>query len=575
MKDKKSIKKINTTCNETMKLFTMLSGYILLVLLLFSVFQIVKSINLVIVEILAIIIPIIIYLLKNDKLSKVKIRTITFYLLIVLILPFLYNKTYDFTQDGNSYHKTAIAFIKNGWNPLYESTKDFQKNNNSVIKIAEDSNVDLWVEHYPKGTWIIAATIYSMTNNIESGKCITLILLIMLFLLSYSIIKPLIDKKWAITISLLLAINPIVLVQLFTYYVDGIIGICFAIELLLLSMITVDKKISSGMIINLIAICCLFVNIKFTGLLCSGLIAAVYYFYWIIFSKKKRYQVFKKMTLIFSVAFVLAIFIVGSNYYVKNTLDHHNPLYPLFGNGKVDIVTTMQPKSFAKKNKFEKYIISTFSKTENVIYSEDPTIKLPFKVYRSEIDAMLIPDTRMAGFGPFTGLITIITVVLLIVVSVLFYKYEKNNFKYLLLSIISILLSTILVGESWWARYVPQLYLIPIGIVALLVYLKKYCNKKIIASIIAVFILIIVLNASVCFYALTREINDFIKVNKDLMSLRKEENLKLRLGGESDDLYGYFYTLNDNNIKYEIKPEIEEKNMRYVYLWRIGVEIDE
>ena len=33
---------------------------------------------------------------------------------ILIILPFLYNKTYDLTVDGNSYHKTAIAFIKNG-----------------------------------------------------------------------------------------------------------------------------------------------------------------------------------------------------------------------------------------------------------------------------------------------------------------------------------------------------------------------------------------------------------------------------------------------------------------------------
>lgn len=52
----------------------------------------------------------------------------------MIILPFLYNKTYDLTVDGNSYHKTAIAFIKNGWNPYYESSTDFQERNSDIVK---------------------------------------------------------------------------------------------------------------------------------------------------------------------------------------------------------------------------------------------------------------------------------------------------------------------------------------------------------------------------------------------------------------------------------------------------------
>ena len=169
--------KKNIMKNESMKLFTMLSGYFLSVLLLYSIFQFFKIQNLSLIQILSITIPIISYLIVNKKNQiKKQLITVVLYLLILLIIPFTYNRTYDLTVDGNSYHKSAIAFIKSGWNPIHETMRSFQKNNNDIIEIKKGSRVDLWVEHYPKATWIIAATIYEMKENIESGKCIKLIL---------------------------------------------------------------------------------------------------------------------------------------------------------------------------------------------------------------------------------------------------------------------------------------------------------------------------------------------------------------------------------------------------------------
>ena len=68
------------------------------------------------IQILSIIIPIIIYLFKDIDTKKVKI-IIIIYLFLLLIMPFIYNKTYDLTVDGNSYHKTAIAFYKKWLEP--------------------------------------------------------------------------------------------------------------------------------------------------------------------------------------------------------------------------------------------------------------------------------------------------------------------------------------------------------------------------------------------------------------------------------------------------------------------------
>lgn len=566
--------------NNSMILFTMLSAYFLLVLVMFTAFQLLKVSNFLgIIQILSIIIPIIALLYKIPKRNKDNVFVIAIYLFILLALPFVYNKTYDLTVDGNSYHKTAIAFIKNGWNPIYETSREFQANNDKVVKIEKDRKLDLWIEHYPKATWVIAAVIYNMTGNIESGKCITLILSIMLLIITYNVLRKILDKSkfWPSIISCLVVLNPIVLSQLFSYYVDGIMGILFLIEILLLFLINPKDKTNILLWICLTSICVIFTNIKYTGLLCSGVIAATFYFYWLIKYRKDKdfIKVFKRVTINFIIVFVTAIFFVGSNSYVKNTIEHHNPLYPIIGKDKVDIITTMQPKSFGNKNMAEKFVISLFSKTENVGYgAKEPTLKLPIKVYRSEIDELYAPDVRIAGFGPLFALIIIVTMPIFIYSAIKIIRKEKKLAHYIYLPIIAVLVSSILVGENWWARYVPQLYLFPVGAVLMLVYIRKYNLSKMNKIISTLAVLLIAVNVSMYGYINLKEIESFHEITNDIKEMRNTKNLKLKLTG-SPDLYGYLYTLNDNGVKYTIKNNIAAENMRYKYKWRIGVEINE
>lgn len=564
--------------NNSMILFTMLSAYFLLILVMFTAFQLLKVSNFLgIIQILSIIIPIIALLYKIPKRNKDNVFVIAIYLFILLALPFVYNKTYDLTVDGNSYHKTAIAFIKNGWNPIYETSREFQANNDKVVKIEKDRKLDLWIEHYPKATWVIAAVIYNMTGNIESGKCIILILSIMLFIITFNILRKILDKKWSYIISSLVVLNPIVLAQFFTYYVDGIMGILFLTEILLLFLVDPKEKTNIWIWLCLLSICTIFTNIKYTGLLCSGVIAATFYFYWLIKYRKDKdfVTIFKRVTINFIIVFVTAIFFVGSNSYVKNTIEHHNPLYPIIGKDKVDIITTMQPKSFGNKNMAEKFVISLFSKTENVGYgAKEPTLKLPIKVYRSEIGELYAPDVRIAGFGPLFALIIIVTMPIFIYSAIKIIRKEKKLAHYIYLTIIAVLVSSILVGENWWARYVPQLYLFPVGAVLILVYIRKYNLSKMNKIISALAVLLIAVNVSMYGYINLKEIESFHEITNDIKEMRNTKNLKLKLTG-SPDLYGYLYTLNDNGVKYTIKNNIAAENMRYKYKWRIGVEINE
>lgn len=564
-------KKITTNSifnNESMNLFFMLGTYFLSVLVMYSLLQIFNLINLTLIQILSIIIPIVLYfILDKTVIIKKRVLIIGLYLLILLGLPFIYNRTYDLTVDGNAYHKTAIAFMKNGWNPLYEDMKEFQKTNDKVYKLPEDNNQDLWVEHYPKATWVLAANIYNMTNNIESGKCITLIFAIMLLIIGYNCLKKILDKKWSSIIAILLAFSPIVLTQIFSYYVDGIMGMMFTIELLILMLMNVKEKIDIKTYISLVSICAIFVNLKFTGLLCSGVVAAVYYFYNLIVNRKDKefLTIFKRLTILFVIVFSTSIFLVGANSYIRNTIDHKNPLYPIIGKDKVDIITTMQPKSFNNKNDIEKFFISVFSKTENTTYEEEPTLKLPVRVYRSELRQFEAPDVRIGGFGPLFALIFITEIILGLYLLIVMYKKEKQNLKYIILPVLSILISMILIGESWWARYVPQFYLITIGVLILL----KRNNTKLTKIISIVYLLLILANLSAIGLDKGLEINKFYNIENDIKELKNRKNLYLK--ATTPDLFGYYYTLKDNNVDFEVIDQADEGTFDFMCEWKIQV----
>lgn len=573
-KSREKINLISIMNNDSMKLFLMLSQYFLLVLVIYTIFQILNLNGLLsIVQSLSLIIPIILYLLVNkNKKVKVKLLTLSVYLFLLLVLPFIYTKTYDLTVDGNSYHKTAIAFIKNGWNPLYETSKEFQKDNYKVIAFDDDTRIDLWIEHYPKATWIVAATIYNMTGNIESGKCITLIFTIMLFIITFNCLRKILDKKWSFLITILATFNPIVLAQFFSYYVDGLMGAFFIIELILLFMINPKEKVKNyyNVWLALISTCTMFVNLKFTGLLCSGIIAAVFYFYWLLKNRKEKdfSTIFKRVTIPFVIVYVIAIFFVGANSYVQNTIQHLNPLYPLIGKDKVDIVTTMQPKSFGQMNMIEKFTVSLFSRTQNVLYDMDgPYLKWPIKLYRSEIGELFAPDVRIGGFGPFFALIFIISVVVFIASLVIFIKKEKQNLKYIIIPALSVLITCILVGENWWARYVPQLYLLPIAALALSIYVSKYIKIKNILIIPLGLMAIMGLNTGAFAYINYRNVLMFKEISNDIEIMKNTKNLELHL--EAEKLYGYYYTLQDNGVNYTEIGEFEDYRNLYNKRFRV------
>lgn len=558
---------------EKYKLSLMIALYLFTICILYNFFKIFKVLHcLNIIQCISLIIPLLLYFKISKK--NIKKSTIIVYLILVLITPFIFTKTYDLTVDGNSYHKTAIGLMSDGWNPIYESSNNF--NSNTIGKLSEltrdnKSKIALWIDHYPKASYFIGTVIYSYTGNIESGKCITFLLDISLVLLLLSILEDKIGKTKAIIISILVGLNPIVLSQIFTYYVDGLMGILFGIELLLLSNTKIYEKKYDINFIYLLCCCGIFVNLKYTGLLYSGLIAAIYYFYYIIKNKQNRLEIFKNMTIKFSIIFIIAIGFIGYSSYIKNTLDHHNPLYPIIGKDKVDIITMMYPDNYDNMNSFERFINSIYSKTENLSRNNgNTTIKNPLKIYKSEIDSIALPDTRIGGFGPLFGAITTVSIIFICILIIKKIKKDKIIInENILLFTLSILLSIILVGESWWARYIPQFYYM-IFIITYIFY-NNIKNNKIRNILTYIILILLLINSSLFIYNRYKDIETFNKIKEDINYLSTNNNNELKLS--TYDMFGYYYNLKDKNIKYIVNNKLKEKEIRYIYNWRIMLKL--
>lgn len=485
-------------------------------------------------------------------------------IILVIISTYLISYTYDLTADGNYYHKVAIGILNEGWNPTRQSSLDYIKDNNPEMA---DEKMCLWIDHYPKATWNFAASIYSITGDIESGKVIVFLTMISVACLVFAYLSKRHLKIWqSAIVSILLVVNPIICAQMFSYYVDGIMGLYIYAIILFLIMIT-DKKFDYIgdtekwlLLASSIIIC---MNIKFTGLLFSGIFSILFYLSWLYKSWKNNE--FKKniikLTSRFAIIVVIGVVIVGFSSYVKNTIDHKNPLYPLFGEGKVDIITIMQPVSFGSKNRAEKLFESIFSKSENVLYStgEDPELKVPFTVSEEEKQGLGIPDLRIGGYGVLFSGIFIISIAILIFSIIPFYKINKKMGTYILLILLGVILTTVMLDEAWWARYSPQLYLIPIISLFVLFVIANNCSKftKLILNVIAIFVsVILVIN---CLYFIKWRINDLniargINKNFYYFTEEKEEEEVVNIALTSKEAYGILFYLKDRNIKYNLVP---------------------
>jgi len=523
--------------------------------------------------IISIFISIVIFLLLSYKQSKIEvILGLILGVFVFIISIFISQKILDFAHDSNWYHKAALGSLANGWNPVYEDFSEFAKN--SELNITNMNYAAIFTQHYCKASWIVGANIYCLTDNIETGKAVNLLMAYILFAVTFHYLSIVYLKWWqALIVSGLMVYNPLTVSQIFTLYVDNLLCTClFGIIVILFGIsdkkYEVSEQVKYFALFSLVVFC---VNIKFTGLAYAGVFCLLFYIIWIIHSIviKDFKRVFVKNTIFYIITCSVAIFLVGFSTYVTNYVDDGHPFYPLAGENKRDIMTGNQPTAFNKISGIERLLISVFSKTENITGNRLPDLKFPLMVYEEEeAIAAVGPDTRIAGFGPLFGGILCFSAAILVFGIYCLFKLNRYWFFIVLSNIVVILTLLLCIEESWWARYSPYFYLVPL--LSLVLIFIAFNNEvtffKFLIGVVCVFYIFLIVKNTNYFVKYVNEcITDSKVTIENLEKARiasKDEPIKISLIVSSH--YGIEFNLKDADINYiKVEPYTVTPNKLY------------
>ena len=528
---------------------------------------------------------------NNNKTYINKVLSILLFLAILFGSIFVASKIYDSSYDGNSYHKGAIGMMAHGWNPIYETAENYS---DSIFHI-RGAKIFTWIDHYQNLSWIFGSTVYRVFGNIETAKSLNYLLIsgTLLILMNY-FRRFKFKNSQSIILAFITVFSPVVLSQFFSFYIDGNLAITFYLYIATVSLITFElvklKTISGDLLFNFFFSICILANLKLTGILLitAGILPLAGYLTILFIQKKIKVFDYWKLfgTTLFSILF--AILVIGGTSYVKNTFTMRNPFYPLLGDNRSDIITTMQPAELMGKNQIEKLLISVFSKSDNVqLYSwKALEYKLPLTWSNEEIDNLNITDTRIGGFGIFYSFIFIMSLITIISYLINVYKVKKESgtdaalYKIIISCIlVSILVYLVLPTENWWARYAPNIYLLtPLAAAIMFGKINQTPKSSFVKVGLVVFIIAIFLNQLpfIYFRAITPEGNKIVKT--ELLEAKgyveKNPEAKVII---NNHYMGVFYNLLDSGIvradggnaeflKREIDREAKEK-YPHVFFW--------
>lgn len=383
---------------------------------------------------------------------------------------------YDYSWDGRAYHQIGILYFANGWNPVWQKMADIE----SLLPYLSH---EIWVEHYLKFSEIVASSIVSAfaslapssLDTIELGKALNFIAVFGAFLYSVSVLAKFIHPLPATIISLFASFSPVVGAQIATYYVDGLlscallVAFCAIVDREFYRRQLVDSSPSeiSSLKRAMFARSCILAgallamaSIKLTGIAYAGFIGLGYLVYLLWFYPFKE----AKPLIVLGLITGSLILACNANPLLTNLASGKHFGYPLLGKEKINIIIGQQPKVFDELNSGTKLLYSLFSRTQNCTAQCTPQLKAPFSRLHDEAPNV---DTRIAGFGAYFSGAVLLSVLMVVLFAQGFRRKE-------ILGLLVLVTGSFLINpESWWARYVPQMYFVPLLVLVASYYLSK------------------------------------------------------------------------------------------------------
>lgn len=401
-------------------------------------------------------------LLIARKLSTTPLLDVLGMLTGVAAIGLICSRIYDLSWDGQTYHQEAVFQIAHGWNPIWDAPLPIWHGDMA------------WCNYYPKGIWVAQAALYRLSGNIESAKLLGPVLLVAAFLLSFSACQSLSLKRgMSVLVAGLAAANPVALAQLSTFYVDGLLASLLTI--LTAVAVLYVRRPAPRYLLAMIAAMALLCVTKFTGV-----VYAVFYAGGIVlFALYRRRSQLSALLLTQAMGMLAGVVLLGFQPYLTNLVAHLHPFHPLAGSHKVDFLPDQLGPKFGAQPRLLALTESIFSVSTND--REWPRWKVPFAVTKKELGEFAIPDIRIGGFGPWFGGIVLLTTISLVVLFVQQRRTPKlpssrrqkpapgrESLATGIFLTMVILASCLVNPGVWWARYVPQMWLIPVVMVGLL-----------------------------------------------------------------------------------------------------------
>ena len=126
-------------------------------------------------------------LFQKKATSKTLVLNLFYGFAMFLICVFICRWFYDISFDGQWYHQDAIILMSEGWNPFHDAPLLIEQTSGACAP---------YLNHYPKGSWIISAYLYHFLNNIQMAKAYNLLFIISAFLYCIYYLK-----KWLLQLQ--------------------------------------------------------------------------------------------------------------------------------------------------------------------------------------------------------------------------------------------------------------------------------------------------------------------------------------------------------------------------------------
>jgi hypothetical protein len=163
--------------------------------------------------------------------------------------------------------------------------------------------------------------------------------------------------------------------------------------------------------------------------------------------------------------------LLGYAPYVRNLLAYGDPFYPATPVHGLLSTATQVPANLSESDRFTRFFVSSFSRSELVRPPRSTRLKFPLSIERVELRGLYGADIESGGFGPLYGA----SLLLACVGGVsLWARRSTRPVGGIVLIIAGCLLVSMFVHrETWWARYVPQAWLLP-----MVVMIPSLCSPR-------------------------------------------------------------------------------------------------